>query len=376
MVEMSCGSGALSRIVLLACVVLLFSSGAALSASTMVEAFKEYQAALKTGDIIKADEAGERAWKLAAQAGKSKTEAVLAYNLAELRLRYLPNADALTPARRMAEIKASGVAVSVEQEKIAIALALSEYKQNKSGENLRLLKQAVKSYKTSELPATYSLFSAEMDLIRNAIEKGQWKQVNGLSIGAQQSYQENGLSDTNLLIDLKFLQIASIVKFDMRRKANRYQQIFQDIYDLRALLPEDEPVESYYKFQAWLGAVNAYLDSRSRRSGKLVKLVYRDADETKSDLCPEFVWDRSDLPEYPHKQLEKEYVGAAVIVYNLNQDGETENVSIGYEVPSELFGKYATIAVEKWHGHFVSNPSKECLTKLKFVAVSFKLSSW
>jgi len=182
MVEINCGSGALSRIVLLACVVWLFSSGAALSASPMVEAFKEYQAALNAGDITKADEAGERAWKLAAQAGKSKTEAVLAYNLAELRLAYLPDADALIPARRVAEIKASGVAVSVEQEKIAIALTLSEYKQNKSRQNLKLLKLAVENYKLSQQPATYSLFSAEMDLIKNAIDKGQWKHVNGLSI--------------------------------------------------------------------------------------------------------------------------------------------------------------------------------------------------
>jgi len=176
----------------------------------------------------------------------------------------------------------------------------------------------------------------------------------------------------NLLINLKFLQISSIVNADRRAKAERYQQIFQDIYDL---LPADETAESRYKFRAWLNAINAYLGSSFRKSDEFVELNYRDTDETKVDLCPEFVWDKRDPPEYPERQLKRGYVGAAVIVYNLNEDGRTENVSIGAEVPSKQFGVYAVITVKNWHGHFVSTPSQECLAKQKNVILSFRIAN-
>lgn len=357
----------MSRIVILVCMMFLFSSGTAISASPMVEAFKEYQAALNVGDINKADEAGQRAWDLAEAAGKTKTAAVLAYNLAELRLRYLPDADAVAPARRVAEIKESGVELSISQEKIAIALALSEYNQKFSGKALRSLKLAVKAYKLSEQPSTYSVFSAQMNLIENAINRNQWRRVNGLSIDAQKSFKENELSSTSLLIDLKLLQIASIVTFDEELKADVYQQIFQDIYDLHGLLPADKPNKSYYKFQAWRAAVNSFLDRSKRNSGEVVKLTYRDSDDAEVDLCPEFVWDKRTPPRYPLRSLIEGYVGAAVIVYNLTEDGKTKNISVGAEVPSRAFGEYAVAAAKKWRGHFVSKPSGACLAKEKYV---------
>jgi hypothetical protein len=341
----------------------------------MVEAFKEYQEALDIGDVNKADEAGQRAWELAEAAGKTKTAAVLAYNLVELRLRYLPDADAITPARRVAEIKESGVEIAIDQEDIDILLSLSEYLQKESGLNLKLLTRAVKNYKTSEKVATYSVFIAQMNLIESAIGKKRWRSVYQLSIDAQKSFKENEFNNTSLLINLKFLQISSLIAFDKDLKADAYQQAFQDIYDLRELLPEDEPVESYYKFLAWLSAVNIFLANGKRKADEAVKLTYRDTANQPDGLCPDFAWDKRSPPKYPSRQLENGYIGAAVISYNLNENGETENVFVGIEVPLKQFGFYAARAVKNWHGHFVSKPSKACLAESRTTTITFRINT-
>ncbi|MBL4618453.1 MAG: energy transducer TonB [Robiginitomaculum sp.] len=313
---------------------------------------------------------------MAEEAGKTKTAAVLAYNLAELRLRYLPDADAITPARRVAEIKESGVEIAIDQEDIDILLSLSEYLQKESGLNLKLLTRAVKNYKTSEKVATYSVFIAQMNLITNAINRNKWQGVNGLSIDAQKSFQENELSDTNLLLDLKFLQIASLITFDKEFKAKTYQPVFQDIYNLLKPGPFNKVGDRYLKFRAWIGTVNSYLSQGLQKRGEVIELIYRDpADPYVANqhdgLCPDFIWDKKAPPKYPSLQLERGYIGSAVIIFNLNEYGEPKKVSVGAEVPSKQFGVYAVRAVKNWRGHFTSKPSDACLARQRTAIMKF-----
>ncbi|MCF6292595.1 MAG: energy transducer TonB [Robiginitomaculum sp.] len=366
----------MARTFLISVLIFVFSAAGGLAASPMVEAFKEYQAALGVGDIRKADEAGERAWKLATQAGKSKTEAVLAYNLAELRLRYLPDADALTPARRVAEIKTSGVAVSISQEDVDIVYAVSLYRDNASRINLQKLVKVAQRYKKLKNPASYPMYLANLDLLADAVSKKNWKLVHSLSIDTQKSFQDNQITNDGLLIDLKLMQIGAFVAYNRRHNIKDYQPIFQDIHKILHKYPQDVYEVRRLKHGAWFSAINGIFRSKISTQRNLMELAHDEhmEHEQEPEICPEFNWEQRNKPKYPRKLLEKGHIGSAVINYSLTSEGTTYDVSVAIEVPSNVFGEYAVEAIKEWRVKYDSKPSAACLAIPKRTTVTYAIS--
>ncbi len=192
-------------LVMIACSFLLYAGGVQ-ATSPIVEAYKAYAEALAQGDVLTAEREGEKAWQEAEKANNKNYSAILAYNLAQLRIRYLPREDAITPAKRALALSKSlpDGALTVQSTQLINALAIGIGKPNRS--NVKALKLAISDFTSANLEPNYPLFHSHIVLTTAAGKRRNWGEALQQSTAAQSIYNTMEMQNAPILASLKLFE--------------------------------------------------------------------------------------------------------------------------------------------------------------------------
>jgi tetratricopeptide (TPR) repeat protein len=91
---------------------------------------------------------------------------------------------------------------------------------------------------------------------------------------------------------------------------------------------------------------------------------------TNRKQCPETEWENRDPPEYPPGALQKGYIGAVVIGFNLQPDKMLSDVAILGEVPANRFSEAVLEAAVGWKVGKVPDGEPACMLN-QFTSVTF-----
>ncbi len=362
----------MSRLVIVSIFLFLLSSGVGLCASPIMAAFKEYQSALDVGDIRRAENAGERAWKLAEEVKKYKNAAILAYNLAELRLRYLPDADAIRPARRALELASANNNNMLAPEKARLLTTLIEYKNSSDLTNVDSLQQALIDFDEAGQITDFPAYLSRIYLVDSAVAEDQWNEAVSLAEQILQDYETLGMQDPELKARAHIRLGAALFYQDRTNNKDAAQDQFIAAMELSGKFRYDEVPDLYLQAWAWAGIMNILWRSIDKNHKSRIPdniASPRAVASGRPEECPEYIkWKRIDPPVFPSKMLEKGYVGLVIVSHDLDVDGRTKNVAVEMEVPGNSFGVFGAFgtsalqAAKKWQADLPENLPSECLS--------------
>ncbi len=337
----------------------LLCSGMAQAASPMVEAYKAYMAALETGDIITADVEGEKAWQAAEQAKNERYSAILAYNLAELRVRYLPDADAAKPANRAFSLTKSSSKPALALQSTRVLKSLTDFMSRQDKNTRRALKWSLKAFDTAELDMIYPVFRAHFELMRDASSQRYWRLTREQSKAAEEAYKIMDMDEPSSLASLKLFDVAAMLIQSDFKGTDEAQEELQAIFDALGPQPYDRPNQLILTARAWTLAANAMQRSRNTITKKLIDVTIPPA-TGRPENCPKMEWIHRTAPEYPQNLAQKGYVGAALVQFTIGEDGIPKDIEVAAEVPMPMFGKYAEEVVPTWRAEPMSGVPAEC----------------
>ena len=297
-------------------------------ASPVDEAYEAFLESLKKGDLASADRAAETAWRAAEKAGKVKESAILAYNLAELRLRFLPDADAVTPALRAYALARGNPDTGLATARVLLLAEVARYvadqkKQNRRNKEnmvgtaatfalsaafapLRFLiplaqaartrgsvgeagmVMALKLYDKAGIATTYPVLRADIELMKDASLRNDWLQMRQYALAAQQAYLLLHVHSPPELAGLKLMGALALVhemamlesayRVDRKKrdenlkkakaKAKIAEQELSDVFDIMGPQPQKNIHPLVLKTMALLSAVQGFRQAIDPPSGQ------------------------------------------------------------------------------------------------------------
>lgn len=348
---------------LVALVCVLFAGGAQ-AASPMIQAYKAYLAALDQGDVVTADQEGEKAWKAAEEANNKKYSAILAYNLAELRLRYLPHTDVKTPAKRSYELtkQADNPGLAVQSAQLIMALSAFMDKPNKN--TRRSLKWAIKAFDAAQLEPSYPMFRSHFELMKEASYNQDWRTTRDEAKAALGAYQDLQMNEPTALASVKLFDASAVLIQSDFKEIREAEEDLQAIFDALGPQRYDRPNKLFLAAWAWGQAAKAMQYSRHTSKGRILDTSLP-PETGRPETCQPINWIKKEKPKYPPKMLKKGYVGAAIVQYSLGQDGVPKEVNLVAEVPMTKFGNYAADAVREWRATPMPGVPSACRDYIK-----------
>lgn len=331
--------------VMAVCMVLM---GVQAMASPMGDAFSEYQEALAAGDIARADTAGEKAWQLAEQNNKSQYIPILAYNLAEMRARYEPGKDAMTPAKRAMETApASDGGLPVQ--KAALLVAALDAAKNPDRKNIRALQTAHKAFSDAGLPSDYAEFAALYRLLIALPAQKKWSDAAAAGDRLIQVYHDLGFQQNRMLAAI---QIATGSAYLHQRRRNLYNTAYRHFIRAAAAVSGHDypnvPKESYQAL-AWASTAKSLIYADGLTLEPVPDVQFKTSPgEEKMASCPAIEWSANPDPQFPNSMAQMNYVGGMILLYDIGSEGKPTNIRIAAQVPTDDFGKYAVFGLEKW----------------------------
>lgn len=315
-------------------------------ASPLMDAYNEFNTAYAAGDIPAADAAGAKALKLAQAAGDEKAIAVLAYNLARIRVTAEPKADALTPAKLAAQLagKTDG---GLPQAKADLLLALAQQTKEPDGDNFAALVNAVEASEAAKLPMDVVTFQSLSKLQNGSYQRKSWDDAQSYGLKLLQAYKDLGFNQPDMLANLHINLGAAYL--GSRQKENYWPASRQ--FDLAQLAMKGfdykNVPENYLRARAWSGLARSFILTEDvpddgKDSPDVSHLSNRPVG------CHNITWDERKQPKFPLRALDGGYVGAVLLLYDINADGRLANVRIGAEIPQKKFSKSVLVAARKW----------------------------
>ncbi len=340
-------------------IVLMFTTGAGFAASPMVEAYKAYLAALERGDIISADREGNKAWKAAEEANNERYSAILAYNLAELRVRYLPDADASKPAKRAYNLTRTSSDAALALQNAQVLMALTSFMNKPQKNTRRTLNRALNAFELAGLEMNYPVFRSHFELMRDASNQKYWKLTRKEAKAANAAYQLLEMNEAPTLASIKLFNASAILIQSDFREIEEAKKELQTIIDLTEPAREGplNPVVSYAI--AWGMAAQSMQNSRGVSKKKLIN-IDTSILNSRPENCPNVKWISRKEPEYPKNLAKKGYNGAALIQFTLGEDGIPTDVKVAAEVPMPMFGKFAAQVVPSWRAEPLPGVPLKC----------------
>lgn len=353
----------MQRLSLVLWIVAVLGFAAPASASPMVDAYKEYLRELAANDIAGADASGAKALQLAEEAGDQKYTAILAYNLAKLRARYEPGKDAMTPAKRAAELAGQSEG-ALPVQKANLLLAALQRRNSDTPETIKALKEAYDSYEKAGLEPGLASYVALEKLIGDYSQEANWIKAAESGEALVKSYEAIGLKNDRLLASI---HIATGMAYLRKQRDDGYEPAYNHFKDAEEALADrhypDVPQE-YYQAKAWAMASRSLMDIAGIRSHRIPKVSYRDiymqGDQQVS--CPKLEWDKEPKPTFPANAYKRGYVGSAVLIYDIKDDGSIANIRVGAEVPNEKYGERAVLAMERANVKNAGDMPEQCRT--------------
>lgn len=309
-------------------------------ASPMVDAYKQYQAALGKGDLLAADASGEKAWQLAEAAKNDKYIAILAYNLAELRAEYEPGKDALTPAKRAAEL-VGATDGALPSEKTTLLVAVLEWRKAPTGQNIKQVDAALTAFTKAGIPSDFASFEAYGLLQAHDLGKQRWEKALANGQQAISAYQAAQLKHADTLAEIYLSNGIALVKMAQWEAKNRqlYSGQAMQYFDLvvKQLAPIDYQniPHTYLVEEAWQALADIM---RERPADNDPMPEFRKNAISRPDKCEDFDFNRKP-PRYPARAAERGLSGGVSVVYDLDENGRTTNIRIGAATTGKAFDR-------------------------------------
>lgn len=345
------------RLFLLVVSVLFAASGAAQAASPMITAYKAYLAALDRGDVIAADREGEKAWQEAEKTNNTKYSAILAYNLAELRVRYLPAKDAVAPAKRALALSKATTDAALAPEEAQILSALTKLVTRPSRKTARAMRRALNVVQPGQY--NYPIFRAHYELMREADSRREMKTVIQEAKTSQEIYKTLDMGEPETLASIKVFNASAILVYSNYNEMQAAQKEFQA--GLNTLGPQryDRINPLVLNIEIWstiANVVNEHKKGEKQTSMTLdfPKIVGR------PEACPKVEWINQAIPNFPRLKIPRGFVGASVIQYSLGEDGIPYDVKIAAQLPVSQFGQIVAMAVTKWRAKPLTGVPTAC----------------
>ncbi len=323
--------------------------------------YKLYNQALQVGDAEAAAEHAKAAWIAAeTELGDDRLTAILAFNYGRMIFLSDPK-NALAPLRRTNELAplADGAIPVVE---LQFLIAFAEAVQSGfARRDEKALREAVDAFEQQNGGASVETAAARLQLalksvnakhLRKALRDGETAEAAILS-AAPHDYKSLGQA----------ILVQAAAKIGLNRQSTVTRHSTQKLHEIYADLLRAQkpfpPQESFDAFDdtlaqiiAWRSATGALLQSHSRKltpenEAAIEELNPILAKEIKTAEECNIEWIRKP-PNYPIPAEDEGYVGALFAVYDLNADGQVENIRILSEVPQEIFSKATIEAMEKW----------------------------
>ncbi|MGD2131782.1 MAG: energy transducer TonB [Maricaulaceae bacterium] len=305
--------------------------------------YRAYNQAVEDNDLIAADQHGEAAWRAAEDEwGDAQETAVLALNLARLRIDEGNAADAREPARRALELAEVGLldgAASIVDAELLAATADVADGRARRGE-LERLRSAITAYAQDAAQGEDLSARAELVMAQGLLE-------NDEAVEAAEHARHVVEIAAALGAGYEALAIEGAVLEGAAHMTGRNASDAHAAFDMAAeMFPDDARAANSTAFaevSAWR-SLAARIDEVSTepvaddqvcrsRGGVFTRAANIFLDD---DLPPELncgEWEGRVPPQYPHTAAEQVIEGAVVIVYSLDADGRVEDARVAAEAP-------------------------------------------
>jgi hypothetical protein len=335
---------------------------ASVPADPVTANFREFRAALERGDGVAADAAAARALEESEAQNGPKT-AVLALNLATLRLdRGEPDA-AYAPARRAHELATADRASGVDPLIAALALGRAELAVENAAGTARLSDAIAQAERRGDLDN--EAYSASVDLARASFERGQyatareaWAASVRLAAGsADEADVARGLARTGEGAAI-FMQAVKqhgpgaaaipVAALDARAVREASAAFAEALARLRPFADGSGETaltlaqRAYAQALAWEGALRAKLQAQG---DSLPETNFSGA--TASERCAVRLV-AEPAPDYPRDALLGSGFGAVVMRVRTDTRGEIVERQIAAAIPSGSFGEAVAAVADEW----------------------------
>lgn len=354
-------------------------------------AYAAFQEAYSAGDLDKADTYAAAA--LAASEiknGAHETTLVLASNLVQIRL--WRDADAaVAPATRLEELVALGITsdqAPMADSTLLIAatkaFASSGTRQGRQGRQDRLALQALME-ENGNMDTPF-MANAWYRLAQNLYYESKWLALKPVAEKAEIAAQ-NALPDYDeMMADIWKMQAVSLLQ---RRHVNvkDMPEIMDKLNKAKLAFPPQKPetinfaLTDIMTWQAAAGSIYATLDKRkadqyqkSLAQQKPRWRLWQDGPKRK-DNC-KIKWIEQKEIKYPEGAFRKYAkifkVGAVIVMFDLKENGETENLRVIGELPSAVFGDSVLKGMSTWRAALHPKAAAKCY-KNKIITHKFTI---
>jgi hypothetical protein len=341
-------------------------AAAAQGADPVLMNFREYRAALERGDLVAAETAATAAFAVSHTAHGART-AVLALNLANLRLELGKPYDALTPARVAHELATTSAAAGVDPIAAALTLGRAEIAANNRAGARRLL---------DAFEAAEGHTALETDVYNAAVALGRWGNedndytaariawgraarlahtTDDPSFAHARAAMSQGVAIARAGFDRSMVGHVGIdwtLSPADAKSANDALSIAQLLLRQRAFSdapPAGEltPVQLLYAHTlAWQAAVFAKAQALGDR---VPSPLTTDLVISESELCVIRVTRAGAQVVFPAEALDRWGVGAVVVHLALDANGATTSRGIAAAVPPGALAEGISPAVAGWN---------------------------
>jgi hypothetical protein len=317
--------------------------------------FREYRAALERNDLAGAETAAAAALAASEAANGART-AVLALNLANLRLELGSPHDALTPARTAHRLATASADAGIDPVAAALTLGSAELAANDPAGAQRLL---------DALKAADGNTALETDAYNAAIALGRWG-IAGNDYGAAriawgtaarlahttgdaEFARARALSSEGVAIALAGMDGTEASAFSLADARAADAAFSQALQLLRERASEAAPATgltpiqlTYAETLAWQSAVQAKIQ-RMDGPGPSSSITFNDPGR-----CALRV-DRGDAQvRYPPEVLDRFGVGVVVVHFGVDASGATTSRAIGAAIPPGALGDGVAAVMGDW----------------------------
>jgi hypothetical protein len=366
--------------VLLLAFLLPFAAAPQAAIDPVLVNFRDYRAALERGDLTAA-EVSATAALAASEAARGPRTAVLALNLANLRLELGKPYDALTPARTAHDLASASAAAGVDPIAAALTLGRAEIAANQRTGARRLL---------DAFEAAEGQTALDTDVYNAAVALGRWGNEDNDYAAARMAWGRAARL-ANTTDDPPFAharaamsQAVAIARAGFDRSMLGHigidwtfspadQKSANDALSVALLLlrerafsdtpPAGEltPSQTLYAHTlAWQAAVFAKVQSLGDR---LPAPLTTDADIviSESARCVMRVIRTGGQIEFPREALDRWGVGAVVVYLAVDAEGATTSRGIGAAVPPGVLADGIAAAIGGWRTEKDSSAAPDCV---------------
>jgi len=339
------------------------------------DAYKAYNEALARGDTATATTHAMTAWKAAEDAlGDNATTAVLAYNYGQLAL--FDDPESSLPALQRAKTLSDAGIADLPVGDLDVYLTFADFKiggEKKKGANA--LRASLQTRDASETSApTYELGRIWLTLALYDMRKKKYDDAQASASRAEDLF--TAAVPGNYQLQAQAILIIGAAKLSKpNQTVDNLTAAHAEFNRALRLFPPQKDIDSFdpimAKMMAWDYLAHAALASKETLAPSAAAEIDRawptygpvfDNQAAEGECAGE--WESRRQPVYPGGARHKDYLGAAIIGYNLAEDGSVRDERVLAEVPDALFGEYAVSAVGTWRRKLPLNPNPACTANL------------